>query len=214
MKKKIFTTALAIALIVLSIAGSSLAYFTDVEEATNVFTAGNVDIKLTYGGKVADADDTALEPVRISSHVYPGQSYEVNATISNIGTEKAYVGAIVTIGGAELAEILADPAADGKISPLSLLSGYGSDTTAKCTVEGGVYKIYIVKAVELAASANELIFGSISIPAAWDHVQMNAFKTATVTVKAYATQVVGFSDAESALMAAFPDWAGYPSTNP
>ena len=48
MKKKIFLFTLAACLIILSIAGSSLAYFTDTDAKTNVFTAGNVDITLKY----------------------------------------------------------------------------------------------------------------------------------------------------------------------
>ena len=48
MKKKIFAIALAAMLFALAIAGSSVAYFTDTEKATNVFTAGDVDIQLTY----------------------------------------------------------------------------------------------------------------------------------------------------------------------
>lgn len=46
MKKKLFTMAMAIALIAVSIVGMSLAYFTDKKEATNTFTAGGVKIDL------------------------------------------------------------------------------------------------------------------------------------------------------------------------
>ena len=83
MKKKIFMMTLAACLIVLSIVGTSLAYFTDTDAKTNVFTAGNVDIELTY-----DETDTRL---------YPGQTYEKVATIENVGTENAYVGLIIEV---------------------------------------------------------------------------------------------------------------------
>ena len=46
MKKKIFGITLAVCLIVLSIASTTMAYFTDTDTKTNVFTAGNVDIML------------------------------------------------------------------------------------------------------------------------------------------------------------------------
>jgi len=46
MKKKIVVIALVVSLAVMAIAGASLAYFTDTDDATNVFTSGKVDITL------------------------------------------------------------------------------------------------------------------------------------------------------------------------
>lgn len=46
MKKKIISICLVAVIAVMAIAGASLAYFTDTDEATNVFTVGNVNIKL------------------------------------------------------------------------------------------------------------------------------------------------------------------------
>lgn len=46
MKKKIITICLVIALAATAIVGASLAYFTDTENETNVFTVGKVDIDL------------------------------------------------------------------------------------------------------------------------------------------------------------------------
>ena len=84
MKKKILMLALAVCLITLSIAGASLAYFTDVDEKTSVFTSGNVNIALAY-------DETETK-------VYPGQTYtEKAATITNTGSEDAFVGAIIEV---------------------------------------------------------------------------------------------------------------------
>ena len=46
MKKKILVLCLVVALAVTAVVGGSLAYFTDTEEAENVFTTGKVDITL------------------------------------------------------------------------------------------------------------------------------------------------------------------------
>lgn len=46
MKKKIITICLVIALAATAIVGASLAYFTDTDDKTNVFTVGKVDIDL------------------------------------------------------------------------------------------------------------------------------------------------------------------------
>ena len=61
MKKKIFGITLAVCLIVLSIASTTMAYFTDTDEMSKTFTFGNVDIKLT--------EDTTFA----SGNVYPGK---------------------------------------------------------------------------------------------------------------------------------------------
>lgn len=45
MKKKILVAALAVIMVVTAIAGASLAYLTDKDNATNIMTLGNVDIE-------------------------------------------------------------------------------------------------------------------------------------------------------------------------
>ena len=59
MKKKILSIALAACLALVAIAGASLAYFTDTDDATNVFTSGKVDITLN---EVFDAETAQLIP--------------------------------------------------------------------------------------------------------------------------------------------------------
>ena len=46
MKKKILALSMCIALAAIAIVGASLAYFTDTDAKTNVFTTGKVDITL------------------------------------------------------------------------------------------------------------------------------------------------------------------------
>ena len=45
-KKKIVTLCLAAVLVLMAVAGASLAYLTDSKQATNTFTVGNVKIDL------------------------------------------------------------------------------------------------------------------------------------------------------------------------
>lgn len=59
MKKKIVSIALVACLALVAIAGASLAYFTDTDDATNVFTAGKVDITLN---EVFDEENAQLVP--------------------------------------------------------------------------------------------------------------------------------------------------------
>lgn len=70
MKKKIIAIALVACLAVVAIAGASLAYFTDTDEATNAFISGKVDITLN---EVFDEDTAQL---------IPGVDIEKDVTIS------------------------------------------------------------------------------------------------------------------------------------
>lgn len=67
MKKKILAFSMVACLALVAIAGASLAYFTDTDEATNVFTSGKVDITLN---EVFDEENAQLIPgVKIQKDV-------------------------------------------------------------------------------------------------------------------------------------------------
>ena len=59
MKKKILAISLVVCLAVIAIAGATLAYFTDTDDATNTFTSGKVDITLN---EVFDEEKAQLIP--------------------------------------------------------------------------------------------------------------------------------------------------------
>lgn len=212
MKKKIFMLAVAACLVVLSIAGSSLAYFTDTDEKTTVFTAGNVDIKLSF---------TAPE-----GNAYPNQAISAPADITNVGSEDAYVGAIITFtAGADknLATIIS-PEGDADDIPVSirkLLVGLVStDCVIKYTttqVDGKTteYKVYVLMDNVVAKESGTVtLFEGVKIPYQWNNAEMAVFNQLNISVKAYATQTKGFTTdgtdtAETALTTAFPDWTGF-----
>ena len=188
-----------------------MAYFTDVEEATNVFTAGNVDISLTYGGTEVNADvnDTT---VSISTKIFPGKTYEIPAVITNAGTEDAYVGAIITLTGTGLSNVVAAGGeAEIPVAISNLITDL--DANAKVVANGDTITVYVVNATALTGTNKFTAFSGIKIPKTWDHAQVNTFKAATITVKAYATQKEGFSDAQTALKTAFANngWENYPT---
>ena len=224
MKKKIFLIALAACLITLSIAGTSLAYFTDTDAKTNVFTAGNVDITLTYN-KAADAT---------TGNFYPGQEYTgVNASIANTGSENAYIGAIIKLARTDtgvnanaegnesvnISDIFAPTKDDEDNIPAAIkdvfvgLEGTGRTVKYVATTDG--YTIYVIVEASVAKDGTADIFTKLDIPDEWDNAQMKVFNGLTVTVTAYATQTVGFANATKALTTAFSatkHWGGYPAT--
>ena len=95
MKKKIITSCLVVALLVLGIAGASLAYFTDTEDATNTFTVGNVDIDLIESNGVTNGN-TLADDFTQNKQLKPGTQTDGNAvskivTVKNTGANDAYV---------------------------------------------------------------------------------------------------------------------------
>ena len=223
MKKKIFAIALAASIAVLAIAGTSMAYFTDVEEATNVFTAGNVDIKLTYSGSDVDGDDdnSDNDVLKVEDNdVYPGQTFVRNATITNIGSEDAYVGAVITLTNANgnLDEVIT-PQGDADNIPVAITTLFTKFLTdgyyvTYATVENG-FAVYVVKTAEMSNGQTEVLFENIVIPTAWDNAQMADFNGTEIKVTAYATQVKGMDDgALAALQTAFDAFDTVPAQNP
>ena len=194
MKKKIFMITLAACLIILSIASTSLAYFTDTDAKSNVFTAGNVGITLTYDAYTTD-----------DARLYPGQTYDNPATITNDGSEEAYVGAIIK---------LTVPQGTSFETVSRIFTGLSDNTnkTIKYVPTDTGYTVYVVVEAELATGATANIFTNMAIPATWGNEEMAVLKNFNVNITAYATQTVGFANATEALKTAFATngWANYP----
>jgi len=79
MKKKILTLCLVVCLAATAIVGGTLAYFTDTDNETNVFTTGDVEIDLI---ETFDPDNAKL---------MPGIDINKDVFVKNEGTETAYV---------------------------------------------------------------------------------------------------------------------------
>ena len=230
MKKKLLIIAVAACLLALTIAGTSIAYFTDTEAATNVFTAGDVNITLTYAGQATaevEANSTVLNLGE--THVYPGQTYPINAYITNVGSEKAYVGAVITLtDDVDITAIVAANSDTDKYPVairafLNNLVDSGYTVKYAVSVDNKVLTIYVVKEVALdektGTTTTCTLFTDVVIPAEWDNAEMKAFNGVKLDVVAYATQTVGFAAngtlnaAEVAITSAFKDtaWADYTS---
>lgn len=71
-KKKILSVVLVIALVAITVVGSSLAYFTDKDEALNTFTLGDVDIALYEPDWNEKADHTLMPSKSFDKDPYIG----------------------------------------------------------------------------------------------------------------------------------------------
>ena len=126
MKKKILVACLCVALAVLTIAGTTLAYLTSQETVTNTFTVGKVEIKLDEAK--ANADGTLVPNAdRVKENSYkliPGHTYNKDPMVTVLkGSESSYIKMTVTFTkAAELDAIFAPNGAD----MTSIFNGYDS----------------------------------------------------------------------------------------
>lgn len=89
-KRKIIALALTLSMVAILAIGGTLAYFTDTEEATNVFTVGNVDITLN---ETFDEENAHLVPATGSAQndtLQNGIEKDVWVT-NNTGSDDAFV---------------------------------------------------------------------------------------------------------------------------
>ena len=199
MKKKIFGITLAVCLVVLSIASSTMAYFTDTTSKTQVFTSGNVDIE--FATPTVFTDDES----QTAQSVHPGEQIGNAAIVNNVGSEKAFIGIIISINKKMNTEAVQ-----------ALFAGLGgANTKFVYTATDSSTTVYAYCDLEVYSGASVTFFNSVIVPAAWNHDEMAVFKDSKITVTAYATQTFGFVDNDSAtndaviaLKAAFPtEWS-------
>lgn len=119
MKKKITSLCLVVALLAIAIVGGTMAYFTDTDEAKNVFTVGNVNIEQNEQqrneetGEIEEfeqeknvfpavLDKLAKEEITVDDFTFKIRSLEGNyidkiVNVTNEGTEEAYIRTIIAI---------------------------------------------------------------------------------------------------------------------
>ncbi len=84
MNKKIAILALALCMVAAVAVTGTIAYFNDVEVASNEFTVGNVDIELTEPKWEEEGKKDAEE-------AYPGEPLAKDPTIENVGENPCFV---------------------------------------------------------------------------------------------------------------------------
>ena len=217
-KKKVFALALATCVIVLSIASSSIAYFTDTAKITNTFTSGNVTIELSEAKVKVGANGHLVQDgtERITgtasgvenntfavSALFPGQQIYKDPTIKNTGKNSAYLGAVITVTtNTGFGTLYADK--DNIKTLFTNLAPSGANVTVKSVTNG--YAIYVVYADPYAKDSEVVIFDGVQIPTTWKNEDMTNVEGFKIVVEAYAVQVDGFADADTALKAAFTEF--------
>lgn len=173
-KKKVLTLGLSLGLVGAVAVGSSLAYFTDKDEAQNTFTMGHVDIELEEPKWDLEHPDGAI------TNVVPNQVITKDPTITLAeGSESAYIRANVEIVGLD-EEKEADLLAAVKAAVEEEVWTFGNDG-----------KFYLNYEVDKENAGQKLVlFDHIVIPAAWGNEI--ADKTFEINVTAEAIQADNF----------------------
>lgn len=235
-KRKIVLLAVALVMVAILGMGSTLAYLTDYETATNVFTVGNVDITLN-------------EDFKDNSKLLPGIKVTKKVTVTNVGSENAYVRVHIAIpsildsGDDDNPQFAAynntlhfnmsmDSMADGlwnwnSEAEGSNYPGNGSTwNTYNATVEGTKYTVYVVTyetALEPGETTEEPAMKEVYLDAALDNVHIEniiaELGEIKILVAAEAVQEAGFEgkpyDAFKAAQTNTPndgkDWANLPT---
>ena len=195
LKKKIFGIALVVGLLVISIVSTTMAYFTDTDQATHTFTSGKVDIELANNAVKA-----------VSGSIFPGMTIGDKATVTTVaGSESAYVGIIVSFNKG-----LTQQQVNDLFHTIA-----ANDNFAVQNVTDGTLITKILVAYKNVRNAGESVdfYNDITVPVDWNSTEAAIMNGLTITVDAYGTQTYGFNDAVSALKAAFVnDWAAMPVT--
>lgn len=179
MKKKVVTLSLVVALIATAAIGGTLAYFTDSEAKTNTFEVGEVDIVLT---ETAWAD---------KENVVPGDTYEKNPVVNNVGENAAWVRVDVTITDA--AAFTAAATKHGITDLSTIFKGHDESKWALAGTELKddklTYQYYYKEAVAVDGTTGAL-FTQVEIPAVFDNKDMESLSDEfKIEVVAHAIQV-------------------------
>lgn len=186
MKKKLTVVALVVVLVALLISGMTMAYFTDTDSATNVFTIGDVSIDIQEPSWDPGEDD-------VLENIAPGVLYPKDPKIVNTGKNAAYIRVTITFtnyGSSNTpnpAQFLQDLNKDEKFVQKS--SEFVNDD----------YVIVLESVDALGVGEEWLVFNGVKIPEGMTGDDLKNIVDFVIDIKAEAIQADGFVSADEAL---------------
>jgi predicted ribosomally synthesized peptide with SipW-like signal peptide len=209
-KKKALAAIIAVCVIVCLTAGASLAYLTDTKTATNTFTVGKVNIKLTETGSDGKATEDGLTDLKL----VPNTTTAKDPTVTVVkGSEPCYVRAKVkvtgisyfknNIGNQSLGDALKELFVQGEASGWNIATDTNgvvvTEDTNKDEATITYYYSEIVNASEADVKIANPVFTAVKCPTWVTETTANAkgdkafASTFTVVVTAEAIQSAGFN---------------------
>ena len=219
MKKKAFIMLLCAALVITSAALGTIAYLTDRQAITNVFTVGNVQIKVDETDVDLNGDpipDENGNPVRKEEgneyHLVPGKAYTKDPAVTVLkGTEDTYVRMLVTLTDAADINAVFDqlraayPAED--FSTEKFITGWDKALWPLYEVRPDAVKNQVVYEFRfhqvVAADPTQdqmlpILFQGFTLPGQMNGQQLELIKDAQIIVEGHAIQVATFLTADDA----------------
>ncbi len=198
--KKVLSLCL-IVIMALTAIGGTLAYFTDKEVETNVFTVGDVNIEIRER-KDADENWTSNDDYHEfleDTIAMPGVEIPKYVTIANIGKNDAYVRVTIDVP-ADMTAIYADPVEGWTLTVDGAPATNANDTKLK-DLEGPAKLIWTSKTPMDADSNDESPKLLYKMKLNDDLNSLKAGESYNVVVTAEAIQADGFDSAEEAFNA-------------
>lgn len=229
-KLKILLVALVACALLATAVGATIAYFTDQIHSKNVFTAGEVKIRLTELDKNGVEQNITNETAEIDyGHIYPGRVVEKNSTITVEGTESAYLAAKIVIedGTKDLNSVISLPGSGTSGTTVDRLfagGAFGSGLELNtnwlnmglhvwesagyavfydATVTDG-YVIYILMKDIKAVGSSTRFLDAITFPETWSTAELAQCAELTIGISVFAAQSAGFESCYEAMHASFP----------
>lgn len=196
MKKKILVACLCVALAVLTVAGTTLAYLTSRDTVTNTFTVGNV--KITLDEK--DTDDSTPNAERDKANAYllmPGKNYEKDPTVHVANTSENSWIFVKVENGISAFEAASSTDANGYKSIADQIKANGWTELTGVT---GVYYKEFSKPANTTGNTDWVVFSNFQISDTANSVGgwSNIGADNNIVVTAYAIQKEGFNTAAAA----------------
>ena len=185
-KKSIITMTAALALVGAIGVGSTLAYFTDSEDVSNVVTMGHVDITLyeTEGKDQTDEIEITEEGLTFEN-VIPGDILDKDPSVKlNAGSADAYIRVKMDIVPEEGSTITAD---DLYVLREAIKADVATNGLWYYNPEG---EYFYYKEKMTTDSDPAVLFDTVTIPASWEN--NTADQNFTIEIKAEAIQADHF----------------------
>lgn len=205
MKKKILVACLCVALAVLTVAGTTLAYLTSQDKVTNTFTVGNVAITLDEKDTDSDSNEndnvTVNGVVRDKANAYllmPGKNYEKDPIVHVANTsENSWIFVKVENG---ISAFEAATVEGGYKTIADQIKANGWTELTGVTGVTGVYYKEFTKPTNTTGNTDLAVFQEFQISdTANDVTGWNTIGAGNnIVVTAYAIQKEGFTTAAAA----------------
>lgn len=196
MKKKILVACLCVALAVLTIAGTTLAYLTSQDKVTNTFTVGNVAITLDE----KDVDDSTPNAERDKANAYilmPGKNYEKDPIVHVANTsENSWIFVKVENG----ISAFEAPNSNEEGGYKNIANQIAANEWIELTGVAGVYYKEFTKPTNTTGNTDWVVFRNFQISDNANTVQgwSDIGAGNNIVVTAYAIQKEGFNTAAAA----------------